>query len=993
MIEQRQNQILKRRGQRKTLLLHREQLLEKALNPTYDVVLIMAPIGYGKKTLMNQLEERSTQPIVLKLGVDDSNPFSLINHIRAQLEVVIDFEIPVFDPSVATVNHLISVIEALDRTDKDLQFFFHGSQVLSESSAQLLERFMVKLPQGHRVFISGFNISNLELTEVYFSARVLKLESADLLLSLEEIKTMLDLFESGLDAQMVFEKSGGIISLVFVMVNTNSLEVVSFEKFIENILNTVPKPDFEILKKFSVFDVWNLETATALQLELPESWFEKILTYGLPITVSVDNNLLPHETLKLLLLEHLKLNINIFKQINKYAAEWYFSNNLDIKGIQYLVSINEFRLAEEYLIKLGNNCIDSGEYGILFDTFSLFENHKLKNETEIIQISAFTQFGLFKKAKKIIVKLSKVIKINNLLYENLFYVKINYLQHNSKFEELIVLIVENLKIFKKLNISSRKIYYCIFYYSLKLEKYTKFFNSITEFRQNFDTKNDIDFKYYNIQYLNSQFDYYDGERESIKLNLISKNMNQIDYKSTSFSLLSIYSLLDNNFEKSIMEVSQAYEISSYNRPYNSINILGTYIDILILFEKFDEAQIFINEALAKCERFDVTYTTFKLQEYDYKLHLRKYSLAKYELEVNKLPILDLTDQRTIELHKARIAFIQKDYQKTIAFALQAIQDSWIPTKTRAWAFLIAAYYWLGDTELTNALQTFNKQLSAFGTLRIFTLDWQYLEATFEALRDESLLVDVKWTHGSSESLRPKLEIATLGRYRVVLDGELLDLPDDAIELLAYLALYREKSIEEMLNDFGGLDLGLSERAKLKKRLEYRFTILRDKFWACKQHLVASKNEFFSFDKKTGRYCFGHLFSLRFDAKKCQVINGETLVELYKGRFLHKSESVWVASVADNFEKRFTTAAHEYATTLSAKDAIRVLEKILSMNETDETAWQNLIQNYVLDGQEQQAQWTFKRWEKVAFDFGFDPPSFNFSNPAQTQNQPSSSLDF
>ena len=159
-------------------------------------------------------------------------------------------------------------------------------------------------------------------------------------------------------------------------------------------------------------------------------------------------------------------------------------------------------------------------------------------------------------------------------------------------------------------------------------------------------------------------------------------------------------------------------------------------------------------------------------------------------------------------------------------------------------------------------------------------------------------------------------------------------------------------------------------------------VLRDKFWAWGQHLVKNKNEFFAFDKKTGKYRFGNLFSLRFDAKLCQVLCNEPLVEMYKGTFLHKSVSPWVASVADDLEQRFMTAAHEHAADLTGKDAIRVLEKILSINETDEAAWQGLIRNYLLDGQEQQAQWTFKRWQKVAFDFGFDPPSFEFTNPVQ-----------
>jgi ATP/maltotriose-dependent transcriptional regulator MalT len=280
MIDTQPNQKPKLRGQRKTLVLPRAHLTQKVLNPDFDVVLIMSPIGYGKKTLMGQLEAQMPNPIVLTLDVDDSNPFTLISHIRTQLEAVIDFAQPAFDPSVATVNHLIAVIEALDKTERDLQFFFHGSHVLNNSSAQLLERFIVKLPAGHKVFISGFNTSNLSLSEVYVSARVLTLEGHDLLLGLEEVTQMLNVFNSGLDAQQVFEKSGGVVSLVFVMANTNSLEAVSFEQFIENILNELPKDILSFLEKMSVFEVWNEETIAALKLEAPKNWVEKVLSYG-----------------------------------------------------------------------------------------------------------------------------------------------------------------------------------------------------------------------------------------------------------------------------------------------------------------------------------------------------------------------------------------------------------------------------------------------------------------------------------------------------------------------------------------------------------------------------------------------------------------------------------------------------------------------------------------------------------------------------------------
>ncbi len=70
--------------------------------------------------------------------------------------------------------------------------------------------------------------------------------------------------------------------------------------------------------------------------------------------------------------------------------------------------------------------------------------------------------------------------------------------------------------------------------------------------------------------------------------------------------------------------------------------------------------------------------------------------------------------------------------------------------------------------------------------------------------------------------------------------------------------------------------------------------------------------------------------------------------------------------------------------LTCKRCHSVYEKILSINETDETAWQGLIQNNVLDGQEHQAKWTLKRWEKVALEFGFDPPNFQFPDSTQQQ---------
>jgi hypothetical protein len=940
MIEPHQNQKPKLRGQRKTLVLPRDHLTQKALNSDFDVVLLMAPIGYGKKTLMSQLESELPNPIVLKLDVDDSNPFTLISHIRTQLEGVIDFAQPAFDPSVATVNHLIAVIEALDRTEKDLQFFLHGSHVLNNSSAQLLERFIVKLPAGHRVFISGFNTSNLSLTEVYVSARVLTLEGHDLLLGLEEVTQMLSVFNSDLDAQQVFEKSAGVVSIVFVMANTNSLEAVSFEKFIENILNELPKDILSFLEKMSVFEVWNEETIAALELKAPKNWVEKVVSCGLPITVSNDGDLQPHGILLELLFERFKSEKEIFKSINSQAAQWYLGKDLSIKGIKHLILADEIELSENYAVQIYNRTVfQSGEYGILNEISNLFIGKTLISRIELIKVYNLIQLGLFKKAGEMLKNLFSIIDVKHKSYQDLIIININYLKHINKSQEALIFAKKNINFFTQTKEKLSWLYRNMAFSAFELRNTIEMYEIMNTWSKIVDINSDLSFIYSKICFNMIEINDNLIEKESKKLNEISKQRNNIDLQSVTSGYLSIYSAFHDNFEKAIIESESCYPSMSFHRPINSINSLGTHIDILILFEKFKEAQEYIKQALEKCEQLDVTTTTFKLQEFDCQVHLGNLNLTEYESRVKKLPIVDLTDQLTVNFHKARVAFIQKNYAKAISFSLNAIEDIWMPTRVRAWAYLVASYYQLGSNELTAALEKFNTQLSALGTLRAFTLDWQFLGSTFEALRDEGLLVDVKWIHAPTAQAvpRPKLEIATLGRYQVVLNDEPLDVPDDATELLAYLALYREKSIEEMLNDFAGLDATLDERAKLKKRLEYRFTVLREKFWAYCPTLVANKNDFFAFDKKTGKYRFGNHFALRFDAKQCQVLTGEALLDVYKGTFLQKSESPWVASLADELEQQFMTAAHEHASTLEVKDAIRVYEKILSINETDETA--------------------------------------------------------
>lgn len=978
MIEANQQPKPKRRGERKPLALARPQLTQKALDSNYDVVLIMAPIGYGKKTLMSQLEGALPQPIVIKLDVDDSNPFTLISHIRAELEGVIDFDAPAFDPSVATVNHLIATIEALDKTEQDLQFFFHGSQVLNNSSAQLLERFMVKLPAGHRVFISGFNTSNLSLSEVYISARVLTLEGHDLLLSLKETTSMLNVMQSDLDAQTVFEKSGGVVSLVFVMANTNSLEAVSFEKFIENALNEIPEDMLDFLEKMSVFEIWNDETIAALELEAPKDWVEKVLSYGLPISVSNNKDLQPHGVLLSLLFENLRLNNENFKLINSKAAQWHISKDLNIKSIKHLIFADEIEIAENYAIKEFDKCLfKTGDYGNLRQIINLFALKYVNIKLELIKIFILMQSGLLKNSIQEIKKVSKSISESNESYKDFIIIKIVYFRHVNNLKKAIELSEKYIHLFFESNNKTFWLYKNIASCAIQTKNLLKLSETIENWSKiaNSDNMALIHMKMFLsvLEHNDRKIKHYGKFLYDIS---ISRNA---DYEAASLNYLSLYSAFNNNFEEAKIKSDFCYSISSFNRPFNSINNLGTTIDILIMFEKFEQAYENIRKALKKGREFDITTTTFKLQEFDLQLHSGNLGLIEYEFRVDELPIFDITDQLTVEFHKARIAFIQKNYTKAISFALNAIKDDWIPTRVRAWAYLVAAYYQLGSNKLTEALQMFNRQLSVFGTLRAFTLDWQYLESTFEALRDEGLLVEVKWTHGSSGQVKPKLEIVTLGRYRVVLNDEILDLPDDATELLAYLALHSEKSIEEMLNDFAGLDSSLIERAKLKKRLEYRFTVLREKFWACCPDLVANKNGFFAFDKKTGKYGFGNLFSLRFDAKHCQVLHNENLIDFYKGTFLPKSESVWAVALADQLEQRFMRAAHEHVTTLEAKEAIGVYEKILQFNETDEIAWTGLIQSYVSDGQEQQAKWTFKRWQKVALEFGFDPPNFQFPN--------------
>lgn len=233
-----------------------------------------------------------------------------------------------------------------------------------------------------------------------------------------------------------------------------------------------------------------------------------------------------------------------------------------------------------------------------------------------------------------------------------------------------------------------------------------------------------------------------------------------------------------------------------------------------------------------------------------------------------------------------------------------------------------------------------------------------------------------------------LEIYTLGRFNLILDGEEISDNwgrDKAIQLFQFLLISRNRMAlhKEMIIDRLWEELGTDQHFKVAlheikkviepkstKRGETKYVQRQGSSYKLNMENVWLDSHALSSFVEIGNNLVGHKDELA-------IVAFQSAIELYKGVFLpNRIYEDWTSSERENLQMLALNAHVSLSELLlndQAKESIRLTEEALNIDQTWEEAYRIQMLAHMLTGNRPQAIRCFERCKKVLNrEFGIDP---------------------
>jgi LuxR family transcriptional regulator, maltose regulon positive regulatory protein len=176
----------------------RPALVHRLRREAAPVVSVVAPAGYGKSTLLAQWAAAETRPVAwLSLDARDNDPAVLLPHAAAALGL---------DGMGTTADRAAKLLAARG----PLFFVVDNSDILHAPEAcRLLSLLVARAPDGSTVALAGRTVSKPAIAAVRTGVLVREVETADLILSAAEARSLLE----AANPELTEEETADVIAL------------------------------------------------------------------------------------------------------------------------------------------------------------------------------------------------------------------------------------------------------------------------------------------------------------------------------------------------------------------------------------------------------------------------------------------------------------------------------------------------------------------------------------------------------------------------------------------------------------------------------------------------------------------------------------------------------------------------------------------------------------------------------------------------------------
>jgi len=324
---------------------NRVRLLDRIAVAGPSLVLVSAPAGYGKSTLLAQYARQQRQAAWVTLSQDATDVRDLALSLARSAQLKYGLKAHRFYTALregrGADKLASSLAEDVNATGSRFTFIADGIERLSGDASDWLSVFIDHLEPLHRIALAG-RLDNGIRPDPNRGREVLRLSADELAFDLEETRILFDLVECPLPVEQVWQQVAGW-PLALKMIASGA-SVGAIDLVVER-LETLPHPLQETLPDLSVLSTWSDEDASKLGLKLPEGWLETLGASGLPLVFLDGVTCRPHDLLRSALLELLKRDPARYALRQRAAAALYAEHGEELSAIRAALEAGDLERA------------------------------------------------------------------------------------------------------------------------------------------------------------------------------------------------------------------------------------------------------------------------------------------------------------------------------------------------------------------------------------------------------------------------------------------------------------------------------------------------------------------------------------------------------------------------------------------------------------------------------------------------------------------------
>ncbi len=884
--------------------LERQVLLKRVYaNSDWRVVVLLAPSGFGKSTLLAQIARRSKRVLVWLLLTEDdataSHLAAVVLHELQRLMPAQSFSLleRALQRDVSAEGLGRALADDLNALDQTVDLILDRCEVLGDAAGRFLETLVERLGEGHRVLVAGFASSPLPLARWSARADVLVLTADDLRFSESETKQFFkDRLQTSHDAVNALDGFPAALALAAQQqggVSPQNLILERLQRLSDDLRQALPS--------LAVLEVWSDAKARELDLQLPQRWLEQVVMAGLPVAAFSALQYRPHALLLEVLADLLKSQFELYSSLSAKAATLALNRCEPLLAFKHFCNAQQWMDASRLLLEQVPMLFGRLDFALAKQLIRCLPELELLDDLKPMLATAMIETGEGQAGEML---------LRQLLHQNIApgwtRAMLSQLEARySRFEEATRLVEEGVQFTNddETTFQLMSAYWFPLMYLKRIPEAEKAAHEMISIGQRVDQQG------YKAKGFSALASIYGETGRSAESSAASSHALQIyddlGLESRKYQVYNNWAdsaLLWGDSENAIQLNGAGLQLTNSKSSFWSAHLTLQRGIIFLALNQLDKAIAFCAAALENARSmqmggFIASHTPFLAQSLALADKVSEAENVLKNLQISHSG-QNLLKNDGFVFAKGVIEFCKGEYDLAKKFFEQAKELSlheW--DDIRAKMYIAAVLYRQGlafEAQVAKAFcrtdGTINHDLpliSDFAVLKPFYIHQLLPNPKFTA-RVQALL-DLEVSVSKERDLRPVLRVNVLNNFDVSIDDTTFDVSlTKARELLAYLVLNGSSMQKDILNNLWG---GSSQGANADY---FRVTVR-------KLRLALSNQPDINFDPlpfQDGKYQLSHFLRVESDVRDLEdLLNSPsaTLEELrlaYTGAFLPFAESDW-----------------------------------------------------------------------------------------------------